>query len=230
MSMVSKKLLKYLRYLHKPIVFLFILFCLASCAKRHVSMPDFTDTNLDTLLIELSQISSIEATLEVEFDKGDVFMNGDMFLKADENNLIVRVYYLGFPVGEIVEHNGVIKNTMKISKSRGQMIANGLKRSLFWWKNPFIQKIDNEETYTLLSKGIEIIIDKKTLLPIRQTVTLENGESLDIMYSEPRQIEEGKRVGGLTDWYQSVVKLSYQNYRASSKVNRLTLHRGGNIR
>ncbi|MFQ3573247.1 MAG: hypothetical protein SNJ53_01280 [Thermodesulfovibrionales bacterium] len=225
MYVASKRLLSYLRFLYKTLVFSFLLLIIASCAKPHVTLPDYRDSNLQTLISELSEITGIEASLEVEFDKGDMVINGDMFLKADEKSMLLRIYYLGFPAGEIVEKDGEIRNTIKISKGRAQMIALGLKRSLFWWKNRFLTTTDDDDLYILLGDGIEVIIDKKSLLPIRQRLTLQNGESLDIYYAEPKQVEEAYRRGGVTDWYQSAVTLSYRNYKALSRINSLTLLR-----
>lgn len=225
MLLASERLMRYLRFFNKLLTFCLIFIIFTACSKRQVSLPDYRENNLDYLLSELSQISSIEASIEVEFDKDDTTINGDMFLKADEKNMLIRLYYLGFPAGEIIEKEGEIRNTMKISKTRAELIAKGLKRSIFWWKNSFHQILDSDDTYTLLANGIEIIIDKKTLLPTRQTIRLDNGESLDIIYSEPRQIDEGKRFGGITDWYQSVLTLSYRNYRATSRINSLNILR-----
>ncbi|MCX8028304.1 MAG: hypothetical protein N3A62_10710 [Thermodesulfovibrionales bacterium] len=217
--------MRYLTYLHKILLCAVTISLLISCATRQLAMPDVKDVNLETLFSELSRIKGVEASIEIEFDKGDAVINGDMFLKADDTNLTIRLYYLGFPAGEITEKDGEIKNTMKISKRKAHMIAQGLKRSLFWWKNPFTQVIDNPDSYTLIGNDLVVSIDKKTLLPRTQTVRLPDGEVVDITYLEPKQVEPEQKTGGITDWYQSSVILSYQNYKASTRINSLTIFR-----
>jgi len=61
-----------------------------------------------------------------------------------------------------------------------------------------------------------VIIDKESLLPVEQTIYLENGDRLMISYTAPSRVapEDGKDIldNSPLSWYQSRIKMQLKNY------------------
>ncbi|MCX8069650.1 MAG: hypothetical protein N2738_04020 [Thermodesulfovibrionales bacterium] len=219
-------LLRLYHFKKLTLIIIFSSIFLISCApKKSVKTLELTDYNLAMLMEDLKTIKSIEATLEVEYERGDASFGGDMYLKVDDNATIIRIYYMGFLAGEIIEENGIIKNKAKMSKKRAEMLLNALKRSVFWWRFDFDQIIETEDKYYLSSEGREVVIDSKRLLPISQRIVLENGDGIEISYSEPLPIDKDKESVKPTDLYQSNILIEYQRYRVNAKVTSLKVSR-----
>jgi hypothetical protein len=194
------------------------------CVKPQALMPEHRDYNLNRLLSELSAIKSIEAALEIEYEKGDAIMGGDMFVKIDEGSLVVRLYYMGFLAGEFIEEGGVVKkNSLKVSKARAEMLVEGLRDSIFWWKTNYEETYEEDEAYVLRGIGREIRIDKKGLLPISQRIVLSNGEAIDILYSEPMRVNPELQAQRATDWYQSAMTIQYRHYKLRARIRSVSV-------
>lgn len=220
--------MRYLRlYLFK--VFLILALLLLSfygCSGKKIVIPSDVNYDLAMLIDDLKTIKSVEAVMEVEYEKGDTSFGGDMYVRADENSITVRVYYLGFIAGEIIEENGVIKtNKLKISRKRAEMLVNAFKKSIFWWRFDFNEIIKTEDSYYLRSEGREVVIDSKRMLPVSQRIVLDDGDAIDITYSEPLPLEQENQTIKPTDWYQSTVQIEYQRYKINAKITSLKLLR-----
>ncbi len=208
-------------------LFLFIICMLGlqGCAKRQVLTPDYRGYDLRMLIDELKEVASIESALEVQYERGDALMNGDMFVKADKEDMVLRFYYMGLPAGEIVQKDGIVKGTLKIGKAKAEMLIEGLKSSIFWWNSEYDETFETEGAYILRGIGREVVIDKKTMLPINQRVTLANGEIINIAYSVPSQLYPEGPPKRPTDWYQSEMLIEYRDYRVRAKITSLTVYR-----
>lgn len=218
--------MNYLRLYQFSLLLIIISPLIFGCSKHTTPIQlQSHDYNLKKLIDDLRSINSIEAVLEVSYEKDDTSLGGDMYIKADKNNMIVRVYYMGFLAGEIVEENGTIKSKVKMSKKRAEFLITSLRKSIFWWNFDFDEIIDFQERYLLKSEGREVVIDKKKMLPISQRITNDDGDAIDINYSEPLPIEPEKESLKPTDWYQSVVQIEYQKFRVNSKITSLKVLR-----
>jgi len=218
--------MNYLRLYQFSLLLIIISPLIFGCSKHTTPIQlQSHDYNLKKLIDDLRSINSIEAVLEVSYEKDDTSLGGDMYIKADKNNMIVRVYYMGFLAGEIVEENGTIKSKVKMSKKRAEFLITSLRKSIFWWNFDFDKIIDFQERYLLKSEGREVVIDKKKMLPISQRITNDDGDAIDINYSEPLPIEPEKESLKPTDWYQSVVQIEYQKFRVNSKITSLKVLR-----
>ncbi|HIJ60732.1 MAG TPA: hypothetical protein HPP56_09010 [Nitrospirae bacterium] len=218
--------MNYLRLYQFSLLLIIISPLIFGCSKHTTPIQlQSHDYNLKMLIDDLRSINSIEAVLEVSYEKDDTSLGGDMYIKADKNNMIVRVYYMGFLAGEIVEENGTIKSKVKMSKKRAEFLITSLRKSIFWWNFDFDEIIDFQERYLLKSEGREVVIDKKKMLPISQRITNDDGDAIDINYSEPLPIEPEKESLKPTDWYQSVVQIEYQKFRVNSKITSLKVLR-----
>lgn len=204
-----------------------------SCAPKHIEMPSYEEEfSIENILPALKSIQSIEAVLSVEYEKNDSVMNGDASLNLSEDGLNLRLYYLGFLVGEVSEENGIVKSMPKIDKNKSTILVDGLKNSFLWWniKDYILQ--EREALYVLKNSYREILISKKTLLPIQQTIELDDGEELKIFYDVPAKldsIELSATSNELKDnkdsvnsslplWYNSRLKIEFKNNIVKIKV------------
>ncbi len=223
----------------------FLLFTV-SCAPKHVELPSYEEIPIENAISELKNIQSIEAVLSVEYEKDDSAMSGDVSLNLSEDGLNLRLYYLGFLVGEIKEENGIVKSVPKIDKNKSMMLIDGLKNSFFWWNMEDYTVQEKEDIYELKNSYRKILVNKKTLLPLHQTIELNDGEELNIFYDAPAKTAEDKKISSWEDekkenenlsisqplnlstsalWYNSRLKIEFKNHVIKIKVTSYSVER-----
>ncbi|MCL4537487.1 MAG: hypothetical protein M1610_07845 [Nitrospirae bacterium] len=221
-------------YFHFLLLTAYCLLLTVSCAPKHVEMPSYEGVGLNEALSELKNIQSIEAVLSVEYEKNDSTMSGDASLNVSEDKLNLRLYYLGFLAGEVAEDNGIVKSKPRLDKNKSTVLVDGLKNSFFWWNIKDYTLQEKEDVYVLKNSYRKIFISKKTLLPVQQTIELNDGEALNIFYDVPAknntedqekdspelkstdselQTQNSKPV-----WYQSRLRIEFKNYIVKIKI------------
>ncbi len=221
------------------VLLLLTAYCLLltiSCAPKHIEMPSYEGISLENAISELKDIKSIEAVLSVDYEKGDSAMSGDASLVLSENNLDLKLYYLGFLAGEVKEENGVIiKNKPRLDKNKSTILIDGLKNSFFWWNIKDYTLQEKEDIYVLKNSYRKILVNKKTLLPVQQTIELNDGEELNIFYEVPIKTEVSEDTSekimqdsqhstlvtpnsSLFLWYNSRLKIEFKNHIVKIKV------------
>ncbi len=199
---------------------MFLLCCLvflSSCAApKLIEKPTPSGIALDEALAQYRQISSINTVLALEYEKNDTVMSGDASLTVSPDKLSLRIYYLGFLQGEVYEENGTIKSKPKIDKNKSAILVQGLKSSLFWWNIKDYSEFETADTYELRNEDRRVVINKETLLPVEQTIDLENGDRLTISYDVPSRITPCEGQGAVDNspagWYQSRIRIQLKNY------------------
>jgi hypothetical protein len=202
-------------------------------------MPSYEGFSIENILSELKNIQSIEAVLSVEYEKNDSAMSGDASLNLSEDRLNLRLYYLGFLVGEVSEENGIVKSMPKIDKNKSTILVDGLKNSFLWWNIKDYTLQEREALYVLKNSYRKILISKKTLLPVQQTIELNDGEELKIFYDVPakldsielsttnNELKDNKdsvnsslitHHSSLPIWYNSRLKIEFKNNIVKIKV------------
>lgn len=210
-----------------PFIILFLVFLISSCAPRYAAIPpSYTGVSLDEAFTVLKKVSTIDALLSVDYDKGDGgSMSGDAHLTVSGNKLDLRIYYLGFLAAEVSEQDGIIKSKPKLDRSKGVLLVDGLRGSLFWWDIRDYTVTERDNLYVLKNSFKEVAINRETLLPVRQTIELENGDRLEISYESPARVEKEETAGGeaVADayeplWYQSEMKIAYRGHTVKVRV------------
>lgn len=203
---------------------LLIFFILASCSNRYIHTPDLGEKiTLDEMIHVLKDINHMEALLSVEYESKESLMSGDASLVISRDTLNLRIYYLGFLVGEISEKDGIITSNPKISKNKGTILIDGLRNSLFWWEMGEFIRENREDNYVLKNTYKMVFIDKKTLLPIKQIIELSDGERLEIFYEMPRKIEESEKNNLFDIWYNSKITFKLKNHTAIINIKNLKI-------
>jgi hypothetical protein len=214
------------------------LFLIVSCAPKHVELPSYEGIPVENALSELKNIKSIEAVLSVEYEKNanadGYAMSGDASLNVSEDKLNLRLYYLGFLAGEVSEDNGIIKSKPKLDKNKSTILIDGLKNSFFWWNIKDYTMQEKEDIYVLKNSYRKILISKKTLLPVQQTIELNDGEELKIFYDVPAKSnnenteeinQQNQPSNSKPVWYNSRLKIEFKNYIVKIKVKSYSVAR-----
>lgn len=190
-------------------------------------MPSFADADLNMLFKVLSDASSVEAVISMEYEKQNNLMQGDASLAISENHIDLKIYYLGFLAGYLKESNGTVTASQRMDNNKRAILIEGLRNSFLWWKIKDYNVTDEGEFYTLKNYNRKILVHKRTLLPVQQTIELYNGDELKIIYDSPAKIEQTASVdSGLSSlglWYQSGMRIELNNHLLKIKIKSYSL-------
>jgi len=191
--------------------FLSIILLSLSCAAKRVEMPVYEGVDFREILSSRNNISSIDTTFSITFEKEDTEIRGDGVLKVLKNgDMTMRVYSFGFLAFEMKSQNGVIKTIPVIDRNKGTILTNGLRDCLFWWDMKDFEIEESESDYLLRNLTRMLWIDKKTILPKKQIISLEDGRELDIFYENP------EKSGDV--WYPSKIRIELSRYAVTLRI------------
>ncbi|MDI6744244.1 MAG: hypothetical protein QMD07_02590 [Thermodesulfovibrionales bacterium] len=198
----------------KSIMLIVLLFFLLSCTAKRVELPDYSAVDVKTVIAERKNIKGVNATFYIEFEKNDSTMTGDAAVTLMEKSLDLRIYSMGFLMAEIKEKDGIIKSIPPADKNKSTILVEGLRNSMLWWliKDYGIEEQNN--SYLIRNSSQKIVIDKKTMLPVSQTIELDNGRELRISYDEPANSN------GF--WYPSRMKIALSKYVVKLKIKSIS--------
>lgn len=200
-------------FLLSTILFLF------SCAAPRIEMPVYEGIDIADALHLKNGISAIEATFTIIFEREDTEIRGDGVLNISRNgDLSLRVYSFGFLALELTSENGVIKSVPMIDRTRGTMLTYGLRDCLFWWDIKDFEVAEKEGIYLLKNLSRTLWLDRKTMFPIKQTVSLEDGREFNFYYENP------EKAGDI--WYPSKIRIEFSKYSVILKIKDISFNTG----
>ncbi len=192
-------------------VILFVASCAPKVAERP---PSFEGRDFREAISAREAISSIDTVFSIAFEKKDSEMRGDGALTISRNgDMSLRIYSLGFLAMEVTSQDGVVKSSPRIDRSKTILLTEGLKDCLFWWDMKDYTVEDNADCFVLRNGERALWIDKKTLLPLRQTIIFDADKELNIYYEEP--------VKGNDLWYQSKIRIEIPRYSIRLTVRKM---------
>ena len=180
-----------------------LLLFFVACAPKKIGIPAFAPKSLDELISEKNGISEIDTSFEIVFKKPDTEISGNGTLNIHKNSdLNLRVYSIGLLMMELSSKNNVIKSNPRLDKNRTAILTQGLRDCFFWWDIRDFKVSEKEEgIYFLENQKRSLWIDKKTSLPIKQTIRFDDGKELSIFYDNPAE-RDGR-------WYQSRIRIEH---------------------
>lgn len=191
------------------------LLILYSCAVKRTELPDYQGMDVQEVLSSRNDISSIETTFAITFEKDDTEMRGDGALNLLKNgDLSMRIYSFGFLAFEMTAHNGTIKSNPPIDRTRGIILSSGLRDCLFWWDIKDFSVEEDESGYILKNMTRSLWINRETMLPIKQMISLEDGRELMIRYENPDY------AGAL--WYPSKIRIELARYAVTLNIREIS--------
>lgn len=187
---------------------------LSSCAARRIEIQ-YYEGSLYERLRSFEEVRSIKATFSIEFDRGDgVVIKGDGILSLSEDDLYLQVYSMGFLVAEVNADSSGVRSNPSVNKNRLIMLVDGLRNSFFWWDIKGYDIDDEGDHYVVRNSWKRILIDKKTMMPSKQLIDLEDGRHLSVSYYEPSDIN------GFA--FPSRFRIELANYAVDLKIKDIT--------
>jgi hypothetical protein len=191
------------------------LLILYSCAVKQTTLPLYQGGNLQEVLSSRKNISTIETTFSITFEKDDTEMRGDGALNLLKNgDLSMRIYSFGFLAFEMTAHDGIIKSNPKVDRNKGTMLSAGLRDCLFWWDIQDFSVEEDVSGYLLKNMTRSLWINRGTMLPIKQVISLEDGRELLIIYENPDYAG--------TLWYPSKIRIELARYAVTLKIREIS--------
>lgn len=197
------------------------IFLFFGCAeKRPVTVKEFYAEDLQDFLNRMKIYSAIEGILNLQYEAKNSSLNGDASLRISKDELLLRVYYMGFPAGELYEENGEVTSNLLIEKDRLKQLAISIRKGFLWWDGNF--SIEDEGTqYILKDKNIDriILLNKEGFMPLQQNLTVE-GQTILINYDSYSKIQTED--GTLLNMPLNIV-VFYKNRTLKIKIERIKL-------
>ncbi|GAB4534311.1 MAG: hypothetical protein Fur0020_00860 [Thermodesulfovibrionia bacterium] len=192
-----------------------------SCAPRDLPPKLYSGIELtlnDVISRSSNRIKGIKAVLEIDIERADnTFYHTSASILIKEPRMVhIKTYNLGMLVGDVVvKGDDVYVLYGRIDKGLEPFIKR-LYDIVFWWdgmRNGYMYK-DNG-LYIIHKDTRKLSLDSATLLPVKQSLTLE-GKTFHINYDRP--FREGDF------WYPSFIEITMDDYRFLVKIERLFLN------
>jgi hypothetical protein len=118
-------------------------------------------------------------------------------------------------VAEVSSNSTETRCDPPLDRNRLSLLVDGLRNSFFWWsvKNPDIR--DDQDTYRVSNSWKRVFIDKKTMMPLRQTIELEEGMQLEVLYGDPAFMD------GV--WFPSKMRIALSHQSVNLTIETLTV-------
>ena len=181
---------------------------------REVELPDYEGIDVRTVITERSSIKGVNATFHVEFEKTDSTIAGDAALTLTDRTLDLRIYSMGFLMAEIKETDGIIKSAPPSDRNKNIILVEGLRSSMLWWLIKDYEIEEQNNSYLIRNSSRKIVIDKKTMLPVSQTIELDPGKNSASLTREPANSD------GF--WYPSRMKIELSKYVVKLKIKSIS--------
>jgi hypothetical protein len=200
-------------------LFLVISLLLASCARPRVPMPVYEGMSVRDVLGLRKNISAIETRFSVSFEKDDTEMKGDGILNISRNgDMNMRVYSFGFLAFQISSEDGMIKSSPPVDIGKAIVLTYGLRDCLFWWDLKDFDMEEKENSYVLRDIARTLWIDRKTMFPMKQIISLEDGQEIDMSYEDPEE------AGDI--WYPAKIRIELSRYSVTLKIKDISFITG----
>ena len=185
--------------------FINTIILLCSCAAPEVQVPTYEDMDVGEALSMKEHISAIEAEFSITFYRGDSKRSGDGILTISKDGALnLRVYSLGFLAFELTSQDGIIKSDPVLDRTKREILTYGLRDCLFWWDIRDYEIDEQEDMYLIRSYPRKLWVDRKTMLPVQQSVQLEDDRELWFYYEEPQKMGDV--------WYPSKIRIELSRY------------------
>lgn len=194
-----------------------IILLLFSCATSRVEMPVYEGIDVKDVLYSKNSISAIDAIFSIILEKDNGEIRGDGVLNVSRNgDLNLRVYSFGFLALEVTSEKGIIKSTPWFDRTKAEILTHGLRDCLFWWDIEDSDIDEKEDVYLLKNQSRIIWIDRKTMLPVKQTISLEDGREFNFYYENPEKLGDV--------WYPSKIRIELSRYSVTLKIKDISLN------
>jgi hypothetical protein len=204
-------------------VLFFILigfFLLPSCAV-FIRRPSPYSGTLEDLLEQAAPYGALKGSFWMSLEQpGHEKIQGETAMELDGGRIKMRFYRMGFMVGQFPDPND----------EKYRYAVDALRQVLLWWRmqRPYRKEFTPDGRLILATSGRTLVLDARTLLPLKQTIKLESE-------SHPGQYKDGEAVATYSDyddidqgfpvWYPGKIHVEYPGYAIDMKVEKISLVR-----
>ncbi len=198
----------------KNVSTLFLISCILfsfSCIAKRVELPVYEGIDVREALSSKNNISSVDTTFSITFEKDDSEIRGDGVVNMSRNgNMTMRIYSFGFLAFEITSENGFIKSAPAVDRNKSIILTYGLRDCIFWWDMEDFEIEEKEDYYIIRNLTRTLWLDRKTMFPKKQIISLEENRQLNIYYENP------EKAGDI--WYPSRIRIELSKYAVTLKI------------
>ncbi|MEW6570294.1 MAG: hypothetical protein AB1390_03840 [Nitrospirota bacterium] len=170
-----------------------------------MEIPVYTGIDAKEALKSRNNVSAIDTSFSLTFEKEDAHVRGSGVLNIAKNgDLSLRVYSFGFLAFEVTSENGIVRSSPAIDKDKALMLTSGLRDCLFWWDVEDGEIEEDNEKYLVKNFSRILWVDKQSLFPLKQKILLPDDRELEIYYEYPKSFSE--------TWYPSRIKIQFHRY------------------
>jgi hypothetical protein len=199
-----------------------IIIIISGCAeKKPQVLKEFYAENIQDFIRKMQNYQSLESSLTIEYESKESLFSADASLKIYKNETLLRVYYMGFTVGEIYEKEGEFSSNLPMERDKIMQILTGIKRGFMWWNGDF-EVIENEKNFILRESDREIVLTKNGFIPVSQTFTFEN-QKIFIVYEDVKEFQTHDKT---TLIMPSQIIVYYKSRNLKIKIEKLKLING----
>ncbi len=202
-----------------PFCLLLTAYCFISCAPKAITPvpPQYREelTLAEIVSTAGDGIQVLKAIADIRIEKNselyDQINASVIFQRPDRAHM--RMYKFGMLVSDIVMKD---RELYVLTGNKDTKLAGLIEKFLyavFWWDDVEGGVLSREQdAYIIRTVSKEIHLDKATLLPVRQDISL-SGKTVHVKYAEPQNYE------GF--WYPSKLEISVDDFRFSVKIDKL---------
>jgi hypothetical protein len=199
-----------------------IIIIISGCAENKPQvLKEFYAENIQDFIRKMQNYQSLESSLTIEYESKESLFSADASLKIYKNETLLRVYYMGFTVGEIYEKEGEFSSNLPMERDKIMQILTGIKRGFMWWNGDF-EVIENEKNFILRESDREIVLTKNGFIPVSQTFTFEN-QKIFIVYEDIKEFQPHDKT---TLIMPSQIIVYYKSRNLKIKIEKLKLING----
>lgn len=197
-----------------------LLFLVFSCAiTKKQGPPVYKDVDVSQMLHSFDNIEEVDTKFTANFEKDDIDYKGDgRLIVSRDGNLQLRIYLLGMLIFEMISNNGEIVTKPVLDSNKSAFLANGLKECIFWWDIKDYAISEDNGHYLLENDIKRLWLDKNTMMPLKQVMSLEDDLYLDITYDEPEKINDV--------WYPQKMLVQLSGYKLTLIIKDMLFRRG----
>lgn len=197
-----------------------ILLFFACAEKKPVAVKEFYAEDLQDFLNKMKSYCCLEGALNLQYEGKNSILNGDASLRISLKELLLRVYYMGLPAGEVYEEDGEVTSNLMIEKERLKQFVTGIRKGFIWWEGDFLIS-EKEEEYILREKDSDriLILKKEGFIPLNQIINVE-GQKVLINYDNYSKIQTED--GTILNMPLNII-VFYKNRTLKIKIERIKI-------
>lgn len=212
--------MNFLRLLTVSFVIFFVLGCVE---KKPEVLREFYAVDVQDFIKKMQNYHGIESSLTIDYESKGNLLSGDALLKINKNETLLRIYYMGFPAGEVYEKDEEVSSNLLIEKDKIKQILTGVKKGFMWWAGDFeIKEKDNNFVLKEKNSDREVVLNKNGFMPVSQSFTFENQQIL-IIYDNFKEFQTEDKTALIMP---SRIIVYYKNRTLKINIEKLKLING----